>query len=84
MQKVVKVVIMNVVGTKIEESIFIFGVKNERWICSNKKEAVENYKNQLKNKVKSEDLNILELKQNEDDLWQISEIPLAELINELY
>lgn len=75
---------MKIEGTKIDESIFIFGKGNEKWVCSNRKEAVDNYKNQLKDKVKSEDLSILELKLTEDNKWQISEIPLAELINELY
>jgi len=75
---------MDIKGTKIKESIFIFGVKDEKWICANRKEAVDNYMNQLKNKMKSEDLSILELKQNDEGNWQISEIPLTELINELY
>jgi len=86
MQKVEKMelCIMDIKGTKIEESIFIFGSKGQKWICANRKEAIENYKNQLQNKMKAEDLSILELKQNEEQSWQISEIPLTELINELY
>ena len=71
-------------GTKIADSVFIFGLKNDKWICSNKNEAVENYKLQLKNKTKSQDLSILELRQKDDSSWEISEIPLSEIINDLY
>ncbi len=75
---------MEIKGTKIKESIFIFGIKNEKWICSSKAEAIENYKDQLKNKSKAEELSILELKQNDEGSWQISEMPLTEFINELF
>ena len=73
-------------GTEIEESIYIFGKENKKWICKDRIEAVENYKNQLKNKVKAEELSILELKEtgDEEGKWSISEISLKELINELY
>ena len=71
-------------GTQITGSIFIFGVKNERWICKDKEEAITNYKTQLEGKTKAKDLSILELKQNKENEWQIAEIPLVEIINEIY
>lgn len=75
---------MKTEGTKITGSIFIFGIKNERWICKNRDEAIANYKGQLESKTKAKDLSILELKQNKEDQWQIAEIPLVEIINDLY
>jgi len=77
-------VVMKIEGTKITKSIFIFGVKNERWICKDKEEAIKNYKTQLEEKTKTADLSILELKQNKENEWQIAELPLIEIINELY
>lgn len=71
------------IGEKIKDSIFIFGAKEERWICATKKDAIENVKNHLKTKVKPDELCILELKQ-EDNEWRISEIGWNEIIGELF
>lgn len=74
---------MEIKGNKIKGSIFIFGAKEDRWICATRDDAIENVKNHLKSKIKPNDLCILELKK-EGDEWRISEIGWNEIIGELF
>lgn len=72
-------------GTKIEDSIFIFGAEDGRWICPTKKDAMANMKNYLKSgNYKIKDLSVLELKKTEEKEWKISEIGLGEIMEYIY
>lgn len=76
---------IDIKGEKIEGSIFIFGVEDERWICSKKEDAIANIKNHLESgDYETEELSVLELKKTEENEWKISEIGWGELIKDLF
>jgi len=80
-------------GMKIEESIYIFGAKDDKWICT-EQEAYDNVKEHLESgEYEPNDLTIETLQQVENEnkeetgsdlVWQLKTLGWSEILKQLF